>query len=51
MCSFRKTDKYGTKRWYNLDGFINRDHDLPAMEDANYNKEWWTASRPRFACY
>ena len=36
-------DKYGTKRWYDEEGKLHRDDDLPAIEKANGDlpKEWY----------
>jgi hypothetical protein len=36
-----KTDKYGTKRWYNKNGQLHRDNDLPAVEWAYGDKTWY----------
>jgi hypothetical protein len=37
-----KTDEYGNKRWFNEDGELHRDNDLPAIEQqANGDKHWY----------
>jgi alpha-N-acetylglucosamine transferase len=33
-------DESGNKKWYNLDGKLHRDNDLPAIESAN-GKYWF----------
>jgi len=34
-------DEYGTLRWYNKDGQLHRDNDLPAVIYLDGYKEWW----------
>jgi hypothetical protein len=36
-----KTDNYGNKRWYNANGEYHRDNDLPAIENADGDNEWY----------
>jgi hypothetical protein len=36
-----KTDARGNKKWYNANGKLHRDNDLPAIENANGDKEWY----------
>ena len=33
-------DQFGTQRWYNSDGLLHRDNDLPAVIKANGYQEW-----------
>jgi hypothetical protein len=34
-------DNNGTTSWYNVNGELHRDNDLPAIENANGDKEWF----------
>jgi hypothetical protein len=36
-----ETDNYDTIRWYNVNGKLHRNNDLPAIEYANGDKEWY----------
>jgi hypothetical protein len=36
-----KTDIFGDKRWYNGNGELHRDNDLPACEYENGSKKWY----------
>jgi hypothetical protein len=34
-------DAQGTRKWYNANGILHRDNDLPACEKINGNKYWY----------
>ena len=34
-------DQFGTKRWFNQDGQLHRDNDLPAIEGEDGTKRWY----------
>jgi hypothetical protein len=36
-----ETDRYGNKTWYNENGELHRDNDLPAVEFINGDTEWY----------
>jgi len=38
-------DADGTTYWRNVDNFLHRDHDLPAIEWPDGGKQWWKKGR------
>jgi len=34
-------DEYGTQRWFNKDGKLHRENDLPARIRTHCGKSWW----------